>query len=71
METTNMQRGENRPLDGVSGLKSLGVKDLNFKMVFIASSVNTGDSRFGLTQSLMSADDLENQEQNVDKMFTR
>jgi DNA replication licensing factor MCM6 len=70
METTHMQRNENRPMDGVGGLKQIGVKDLNYKMVFIASSVQTGDSRFGFTSNLQSADDEEREEQNVEKMFT-
>lgn len=34
-------------MDGVTGLKRIGVKDLSYKMVFIASSVHSADSRFG------------------------
>ena len=49
VDTTNMKRNEGRSLDGVTGLKKIGVKDLSYKMVFIASSVHTGDSRFGFT----------------------
>lgn len=33
-------------MDGLSGLNRTGVKDLSFKMVFIASSVHSSDSRF-------------------------
>ena len=36
-------------VDGVAGLKKIGVKDLSYRMVFIANSVHTGDSRFGFT----------------------
>jgi DNA replication licensing factor MCM6 len=36
-------------MDGVTGLKRLGVKDLSYKMVFIANSVHSADSRFGFT----------------------
>lgn len=68
MDTTNMQRNADRSMDGIAGLKGIGVKDLSYKMVFIASSVETGDSRFGFTSK--SADDEENEEQNVEKMFT-
>ena len=32
---------------GVGGLKETGIKDLSYKMVFIASYVATADSRFG------------------------
>lgn len=34
------QRGRDRSLDAVTGLKSLGVRELNYKLVFIANSVN-------------------------------
>ena len=36
-------------LDGVSGLKKLGVKDLSYKMVFIACSVHNKNERFGFS----------------------
>ena len=42
-----MRRNAARSLDGVAGIKKIGVKDLSYKMVFIANSVHTGDSRFG------------------------
>ena len=44
-----MKRSDNNAMDGVSGLKKIGVKDLSYRMVFIACSVHTGDSRFGFT----------------------
>jgi DNA replication licensing factor MCM6 len=49
VDTTRMKRGETSHLDGVTGLKKIGVKDLSYKMVFIASSVSNADSRFGFT----------------------
>lgn len=67
MDTTKMKRDANKTMDGVSGLRKIGVKDLSYKMVFIASSVNTGDSRFGFSQE--SVEDEENN-QDVEKMFT-
>lgn len=36
-------------MDGVTGLKRLGVKDLSYKLVFIANSVHAADSRFGFS----------------------
>jgi len=42
-----MRRNAARSLDGVGGIRKVGVKDLSYKMVFIASAVHTGDSRFG------------------------
>jgi len=47
--TGKMKRNEQASLDGVAGLKKLGVKDLSYKMVFIANSVHAADSRFGFT----------------------
>lgn len=68
MDTAGMKRNDNRPMDGISGLKQIGVKDLSYKMVFIASSVHTGDSRFGFSQN--SNEEEMNQEQNYDKNIT-
>lgn len=42
-----MGRSELKPMDGVGGLKETGVRDLSYKMVFIASYVATADSRYG------------------------
>ena len=42
--TRNEQVG--RGMDGFAGLARTGVKDLSFKMVFIASSVHSSDQRF-------------------------
>ena len=42
--TRNDQVG--RGMDGFAGLARTGVKDLSFKMVFIASSVYSSDQRF-------------------------
>jgi DNA replication licensing factor MCM6 len=67
MDTSKMKRNENRTMDGVAGLRKIGVKDLSYKMVFIASSVNTGDTRFGFNQE--TADEEEN-EKDIEKMFT-
>lgn len=53
-----MQRNEARNMDGVTGLKRLGVKDLSYKLVFIANSVHAADSRFGFSQ-LASVDEEE------------
>jgi DNA replication licensing factor MCM6 len=67
MNTAKMQRNDQKPMDGVTGLKKLGVKDLTYKLVFIANSVHAADSRFGFS-SVSSADDEEKQDQA--KQFT-
>jgi len=69
IDTTRMKRNDANSMDGVSGLKKIGVKDLSYKMVFIASSVMAGDSRFGFTSNNHSADDEEKQV-DVEQMFT-
>jgi DNA replication licensing factor MCM6 len=52
-----MKRNDARTMDGVTGLKRLGVKDLSYKLVFVANSVHSSDSRFGFSN--VSADDEE------------
>ena len=50
IDTKNMKRnGDVKALDGVTGLKKIGKKDLSFKIVFITSSVYSADSRFRFT----------------------
>eukprot|EP00743_Colponemidia_sp_Colp-15_P004628 GILK01004988.1.p1 GENE.GILK01004988.1~~GILK01004988.1.p1 ORF type:complete len:834 (+),score=187.07 GILK01004988.1:48-2504(+) len=39
--------GEYSSMDGVKGLKELGVRDLNYKLCFLASSVYSADARMG------------------------
>lgn len=70
MDTKNMKRnGDVKALDGVTGLKKIGVKDLSYKMVFIASSVHSADSRFGFTNdnNNQQSDEVE---VDVNKLFT-
>ena len=50
-----MKRKEGN-LDGVGGVKKVGVKDLSYKMVFIACSVATGDTRFGFANNNATAE---------------
>lgn len=47
MDMSKMARSEAKPMDGIGGLKETGIRDLSYKMVFIASYVHTADSRFG------------------------
>ena len=60
VDTTKMKRNDANSLDGVTGLRKIGVKDLSYKMVFIASSVKSGDTRFGFTGK--NADDEDSDE---------
>ena len=70
IDTAKMRRNAARSLDGVAGIKKIGVKDLSYKMVFIANSVHTGDSRFGFN-GVESVDDEGNlTQEDIDKMFT-
>lgn len=47
MDFSKMARSEAKPMDGIGGLKETGIRDLSYKLVFIASAVHTADSRFG------------------------
>lgn len=67
MNTAKMKRNDQRPMDGVTGLKRLGVKDLSYKLVFIANSVHAADSRFGFS-NVQSADEAE--KEDAIKQFT-
>lgn len=69
MDTTRMPRNDANTLDGVTGLKRIGVKDLSYKMVFIASSVHSADSRFGFTNDNNNQQN-DNQEEDINKLFT-
>ena len=66
-DTSNMKRKDG--LDGVSGMKKLGVKDLSYKMVFIACSVHNKDSRFGFSAASDANRDNENEEQAIEEKF--
>jgi DNA replication licensing factor MCM6 len=59
MNLAKMKRNDARTMDGVTGLKRLGVKDLSYKLVFIANSVHSADSRFGY-QNVTADDEDEN-----------
>jgi len=47
VDSSKMARSDGRTMDGVSGLQKTGVRDLSYKMVFIAGYVQSADSRFG------------------------
>lgn len=51
MDMAKMARSDMKPMDGIGGLKETGIRDLSYKMVFIASYVSTADSRFGFNQT--------------------
>merc|ERR1719220_2361296 len=61
-ETSNRHRGEQA--EGVRGLKSLGVRDLHYRMAFLACSVSTG----GRSKLGSDGDELETAEEMKSKM---
>jgi DNA replication licensing factor MCM6 len=69
-ETTKMKRTDNATMDGVAGLKQMGVKDLSYKMVFIASSVKSGDSRFGFTGKNTADNDDSDEDADIKDQLT-
>lgn len=66
LNTAKMKRNEARTMDGVTGLKRLGVKDLSYKLVFVASAVHAADSRFGFS-NVGSASTEEEERQDLMK----
>lgn len=58
------KHGDSAATEGVRGLKSLGVRDLNYKMAFLACSVQATTTRFGgtdLPMSEVTAEDMKKQ----------
>lgn len=53
-DTGSRQKNEASAMEGVRGLKALGVRDLNYRMSFLACSVQVTTSRFGGTDKPMS-----------------
>jgi len=70
MDMAKMARSEMKPMDGVGGLKETGIRDLSYKMVFIASFVSTSDSRFGFnaTGNQNNAEEEDQPELNIDQL---
>ena len=58
-----------RSMDGFSGLARTGVKDLSFKIVFVACSVYSSDQRFAF-HKLLSWEDDDDKEENLNQ-FTK
>jgi DNA replication licensing factor MCM6 len=46
-QSDGIKQSGNNGMEGVTGLKSLGVRDLNYKMIFIANNVLFTENRFG------------------------
>ena len=63
MDLAKMARSEQKPMDGIGGLKETGIRDLSYKMVFIASYVATADSRFGFNNQQSQQGDEEDMEE--------
>jgi DNA replication licensing factor MCM6 len=42
------RKGQTEGIEGVRGLKSLGVRDLNYKMAFLATSITASNSTVSL-----------------------
>ena len=61
VKTKNQQQ-----LEGITGLSALGVKDLSYKLVFLANNVIHTESRFGTTINIR-----EENEQNIIERMTQ
>ena len=56
-------------MDGFAGLQKTGVKDLSFKLVFVASSVYASDQRFAF-HKLQAWEEEDSKEENLNQ-FTK
>ena len=71
MDLAKMARSEQKPMDGIGGLKETGIRDLSYKMVFIASYVATADSRFGFNNQQSQQGDEEDMEEVKVNLLSR
>lgn len=49
LKSDNVKRNQTGGADGVSGLKELGVRDMSYKLIFLANSVHSFDSKTGFS----------------------
>jgi DNA replication licensing factor MCM6 len=70
-QTKRAGNSDARNMDGVTGLKKLGVRDLSYKMVFIASSVNSANTRFGYSNIPRTGYEGEEEEEDMMRKFTQ
>ena len=57
-----IKKEEQKPMDGVSGLKNLGVRDLSYKLIFVAQSIKFFDLKFNPLNNL--------EEEDINKNFS-
>lgn len=70
IDNNRLQRNDafGRTMDGFAGLGRTGVKDLSFKMVFMANSVMASDERFASAKANNTcADDEEENEEDLNQ----
>eukprot|EP00794_Sanderia_malayensis_P003738 gene3738-4260_t len=63
-ETSERGRGRGDYSEGIKGLKALGVRNLNYRLAFLACSVTSTNPRFGgkdLTEEEMTAEEIKKQ----------
>lgn len=49
LKSDNIRRAQTNGMNGITGLKELGVKDMSYKLVFLANSVHSYDSKTGFS----------------------
>ena len=60
-----IRRESSLPLEGISGLKHLGVRDLNYRLVFLCNFVEINSNRFEITN--LNEDDEDRDEDEIDR----
>jgi hypothetical protein len=53
------------PTDGVTGLKALGVRELTYRLVFLASSIQSADTQAGFANIRDDSEDVRGKPQGV------
>lgn len=70
VDVNRMQRDTSntaRAMDGFSGLGRTGVKDLSYKMVFLANAVAASDERFNFSQMAAPDDEAKQEEPQISR----
>jgi hypothetical protein len=62
-----IRKGQNQAMDGVTGLKQLGVRELNYKLIFSAQYSSVVSSQLNMEENLANNELDELNEQNIQK----
>lgn len=60
-----IRKDEQKPMDGIKGLKDLGIRDMSYKMIFMAQAVQFKDSKINMRYTGVQADEKDDNVKNT------